>query len=552
MDPGDRRRAAFRAARVSLILAANLVLLGMLLRLLAGGGDATSAASAAVAAPAGEASTSSAGEGARDRVPPPSTREPAELAELCSRVESLVAEAVEEARARTKGRANAQNVAVAVHVADVASGQELVARSADAPLRPASSLKLVTAASALVLLGADWRFETLFERGADLAGGVLDGDLVARAAGDPLVPAGEDGGAEEWLDRLAGALARAGVARVNGALVLDEGLFPDPAPGPAWPSEDQHWTDYCALAGGFSVSGGCLTASVRPGAIGSDDNVSVEPRDHGLERATSVRTIARGRDLSIALEVRGGAVRVQGEIPADVPQWRGRFAHPDPVALFGEVVVRGLARRGVEIEQGYTRSRSVPGGPIVARLASPLAGTLVPILRHSDNAVADQVFFATAVAATGAGTREAGRTATAQALRSLGLSADGLVQVDGSGLSRDDRVSARQLTRLVAAVLARGGEGARLYREALPVAGESGSLDDRMRDSPARGKVRAKTGWIGGTSALAGLVEPANAPPLVFAILVSYPDLPGLNSACFKPMQDAICETLVAFGEESD
>jgi D-alanyl-D-alanine carboxypeptidase/D-alanyl-D-alanine-endopeptidase (penicillin-binding protein 4) len=123
------------------------------------------------------------------------------------------------------------------------------------------------------------------------------------------------------------------------------------------------------------------------------------------------------------------------------------------------------------------------------------------------------------------------------------------VQVDGSGLSRDDRVCARQLTRLVEAVLARGGEGARLYRDALPVAGETGSLSDRMRSSPARGKVRAKTGWIGGTSALCGLVEPDAGRPLVFAILVSYPDLPGLNSACFKPMQDAICETLLAFGE---
>jgi D-alanyl-D-alanine carboxypeptidase/D-alanyl-D-alanine-endopeptidase (penicillin-binding protein 4) len=547
----ERRRSAFRAARLSLFFLASLSLGWGIFRVLtARGSDVRAEEPPREAAPSSArlAAMSSLAEPreepARAKVHAPDA---ARVAGLRGRIEALVASAVAKASSRTHGKANASTVSVAVHAVSVGEATDLVARLADQPLRPASNLKLVTAAAALVLLGPDWQFETLFEAHGEIRAGVLQGDLVARAGGDPLL-APEDGSAEAWMDRLCGALRRAGVTHVNGALVLDEGPYPDPAPGPSWPSEDQRWTDYCALAGGFSVGGGCLTATVRP-RNGENAQTSVEPRDHGLDARLSVRTIGRKQPLSIAVLAREGIVSVQGSIPADVPEWRARFAHPDPVELFGEVVVRGLARRGITIDGRWRRERSAEGGPLVARLASPLAATLVPILRDSDNAIADQVFFATAVAATGAGTREAGRTATAQALRSLGVSSDGLVQVDGSGLSRDDRVCARQLTRLVEAVLARGGEGARLYREALPVAGETGSLDDRMRDSPARGRVRAKTGWIGGTSALCGLVEPHVGPPLVFSILVSYPDLPGLNSACFKPMQDAICETLLDYGE---
>jgi D-alanyl-D-alanine carboxypeptidase/D-alanyl-D-alanine-endopeptidase (penicillin-binding protein 4) len=289
---------------------------------------------------------------------------------------------------------------------------------------------------------------------------------------------------------------------------------------------------------------------VRAGSVGSAARISVEPRGHGLAPRLSVKTGAKRSSLNIAVEARNGAVTVRGDLPADVEEWSARFAHPDPVALFGAAVVEGLGRRGIRIRGGWRRERGAGGGLVVARVRSPLSDALLPILLESDNGVADQLFFATAVEVTGAGTREAGRTATARTLESLGVPPDGLVQVDGSGLSRDDRVSARQLASLVEAVLVRGGESARLFRAALPLAGESGSLADRMRDSRARGKVHAKTGWITGTSALAGLVEPdSGRGPIVFAILVDYPDASGLNTRCWKPMQDAICEALVDWGE---
>ena len=126
--------------------------------------------------------------------------------------------------------------------------------------------------------------------------------------------------------------------------------------------------------------------------------------------------------------------------------------------------------------------------------------------------------------------------------------AEGLAQVDGSGLSRDNRVSARQFTALLTAVLGRNDQRAAAFRSALPVGGESGSLKGRMKSGSARGRVRAKTGFIGGTSALSGLCETDDGRTLLFSILVDYPRVSGLNTKVWKPMQDEICALLVESG----
>ena len=534
-----------------------MVLLAILLRMISGGGD--SKVHASLDEPGGaeqHAARAAAPLSSLDGVAS-DQRSPSEAAldELEGEVRGAIAGALNDARRLTSGKVHGNNTVIAVHAAQI-GGRRLISRFSEQALRPASSLKLVTAAAALVHLGVDGTYETRFEARGSIDGarsatpGVLRGDLVARAGADPLVRADGDGSIEAWLDDLAEQLQAAGIRRVEGTLVLDEGPFADPAPGPAWPSQDQHWAEYCALAGGFTAGGGCLQARVRATAVGAPARVSVEPRGHGLLPRLDVTTRAAKTRLNIAVEARRGAVTVRGDLPVDVSEWSARFAHPDPVALFGQAVVEGLSRRGLSVQGGWRRARGYAGGAVVARVLSPIADSLIPILRDSDNAIADQLFFATAVAVTGAGTRAAGRTATARALENLGVPSDGLVQVDGSGLSRDNRISARQLASLVEAVMRSGGEGARRFRACLPIAGQTGSLSGRMREGRARGRVFAKTGWIAGTSALAGLVAPETGETIVFAILVDYPDASGLNTRCWKPMQDRICEALVHWGEE--
>ena len=456
---------------------------------------------------------------------------------LTERLRTTIAAAKAEAVRRGAAR---ERLTVSVCVRELSGHPALASIDADIPLRPASNMKLVTTAAALVLLGPDATFDTRFESSAPIRDGVLEGDLVLRAGGDPLFDPEGEGAVTHLLEPVTAELARLGVRRVRGALVLDEGSFPAPGPGPAWPASTQHWSESCARVAGFTVNAGCLTAVVEAGLAGEQALVRVLPAGHSLLRSGKVRTTPKRSALKVAVEARPPAVTVRGEIPADVRRWSARFAHPDPVELFGEVLLSELVASGVDVQDGWLRERHRAPERGLFVLRSPLQATLGPINRDSNNAVADQLFLATAQAVTGRGDRAGGSEATRRALVRLGVPTAGLVQVDGSGLSRDNRVTARQIAALLDAVVGLS----RAYLDSLAVAGESGTLARRMREAPTCGRVRAKSGWISGTSALAGVVETLSGRHLAFSILVDYPNISGLNTACWKPMADELCAHL--------
>jgi len=228
-----------------------------------------------------------------------------------------------------------------------------------------------------------------------------------------------------------------------------------------------------------------------------------------------------------------------------VAAWTTRFAVPDPVDLFGEVLAGALADRGIAVRDGIERARRPVVGrwTELARIATPLASVVEAMNTESNNACADQLLLVLGHVHGGGGTRAGGRAAVAQALQRLGVPADGLVQVDGSGLSQSDRVSAQMITALVDGVLRLEPKVAHAYVESFAVGGETGTLEKRGLPEG----VRAKTGFIAGTSALSGLVDTRAGRTLVFSILVEYPTTDGLNTACWKPMQDSICKLLAGW-----
>lgn len=463
---------------------------------------------------------------------------------LEARIQACIATGKRDAVTTSKGKVTAGACAVSVHVREQGASGELVAVDADRPMRPASNLKLVTTAAALVLLGPDGAFDTVFESAARIENGVLQGDLVVHASGDPLYDRDAQGDVSRFLDPVATQLKAEGVTRIAGAVVLDEGTYAPPSPGPAWPAENQHWQEFCALAGGFSANAGCLTTAVRATAPGRAAEVDVRPHGHGLTPRFDVKTGAARTALDVRIAAVGGIARVDGSIPKDVPAWEGRVAAPDPVQLFAGALDDALARGGIRVENATKREHRGldPASRVLARIETPVLEVLPAINTWSNNATADQLFLFMGQSQMGSGTRAGGRAATAHALELLGVDAQALVQVDGSGLSRDNRVSARQITALVDAVLRRDARSARAFRDSLAVGGETGTLDKRL--GALEGRVHAKTGFIGGTSALSGLLETTDGHTLVFSILVEYPNVDGLNRNCWKPMQDAICEVL--------
>ncbi len=469
--------------------------------------------------------------------------------ELQAKLTGVIANWQAKASKLTLGKATRNNVRVALHVRERGRRGELVSVSADRAQPPASNMKLLTSAAALCLLGSDWRFQTRFAADGPIENNVLRGDLVVFAAGDPLFDRDAAGSVDAWLKPLVAKLSESGVQKIAGNLVLDEGTFAVPGPAPGWPDASQYWQDYCALSGGFSANAGCLTATVSPRAVGQAANVLVEPRRHGLPARIQVTTGPKKTRLNIVVGANQGRVIVKGKIATGSATWTESFSHPDPVELFGAALRGALHEAGIELGGQVVRERGRNSTSLrdLAILESSLLSTLVPINTDSNNSVAEQVLLALGHAIRDDGTREGGASAVQLGLERLGVSTKGFVLRDGSGLSRENRVSAAQLTALIDEAMSLDRVSAEAFRKSLAVGGLTGTLDDRLKGARTRGRVFAKTGWISGVSALSGIVLDGRERDLIFSILIEYPRLGGLNSSCWKPMQDEICEVLAAY-----
>ncbi|UZQ54348.1 D-alanyl-D-alanine carboxypeptidase/D-alanyl-D-alanine-endopeptidase [Trichothermofontia sichuanensis B231] len=152
--------------------------------------------------------------------------------------------------------------------------------------------------------------------------------------------------------------------------------------------------------------------------------------------------------------------------------------------------------------------------PALKARSASLPNTIAAIHRWSDNAAADTLF------------KQMGGSAIARdALAVLGVNPASFVQVDGSGLSRQNLATPTALVQTLKAMMT--APDAKLFRETLPVAGVSGTLRNRLQSSPARGRVHAKTGTLRGVRALSGYIDGTGYGTVAFSILANHPSQDG-------------------------
>ncbi len=400
-----------------------------------------------------------------------------------------------EAEARTLltgllARADGERVAVLVVDEE---GREVVAHDADEAVLPASTLKVVTAAAALITFGAGARFTTRLESTAPIdSRGVVDGDLVLIGTGDPVLATPEFG---RWIyparprtpfEDLADQLVEAGVTRVTGDVLGVVDRFEGPTTATGWP--DRYFWDFDArYADGLAVDAGTRTIVTYPD---EEDDVDPGSESSGQGPGPADRSTDEDGD----------------EEPSEPPTVKIEHTAAPAEHAVAELV-RLLEERGVEV--AGTSAVREPERPLVGRLAavsSPPVGDLLRFaVQRSDNQMADALFRAVGRQRTGVGSFASGEAALRQVLASLGIDHAGAVFADGSGLSRDDRVTARVLVELDRTMLA--SRYASTWTSLMAEMGRSGTLAKRLRGTVADGRFRGKTGTLRDVSALAGTVH---------------------------------------------
>jgi serine-type D-Ala-D-Ala carboxypeptidase/endopeptidase (penicillin-binding protein 4) len=401
-------------------------------------------------------------------------------------VDALRAEVEAALEASTLGGAD-----FGVLVVSLDRGDTLVSFAADRAMTPASNLKLFSTAAALYYLGPEFRWSTYLLADGRTDAGVLRGDLVLYGTGDPTLGSARFASTSGAFEQLADEVRGRGIVRIEGAVVADGSFFDPTQRAPGWTDDDQRYW-YGASVAALSAGENTATPGGRP---------VVDPLLSAAARLTSV--------------LRRAGVQVSGE-----PR-----------------VVRSASQSAARFHLGGGRA-----APVIGIYRSPTLREVVRVTNHvSHNLFADALLRSVGHAVSGTGSFPGGELGVARMIAAFDDGAAAPRMMDGSGLSRLDRVPPRTVVALLHGMDALAEKAA--FRGSLPTAAVPDGLERRMVGTPAAANLRAKTGTLRGVSALSGYVTAANGERLAFSILIN--GAPSVSLA--KRAEDRVGALLAAF-----
>jgi serine-type D-Ala-D-Ala carboxypeptidase/endopeptidase (penicillin-binding protein 4) len=390
---------------------------------------------------------------------------------------------------------------------------------------PASTAKLLTSAAALQHLGPDFRMRTSIY-GSNPTGGQIE-TLRVVGRGDPTI-------GKTQLEAIAQQLQQQGIQQV-GELIGEDSYFVGSPVHPNWEWEDVQ-AGYGAPVNSLIFNQNTVDFTLTPQGLGQPLSVTwANPGEQNRwqieNRSTTVSTDSR-EFLKVGREFNRPLVRVSGQLHVGSAAEEVAIAVAEPAENFLGYFRQAL--NGVGITTGRERvSDEFRNGPnqqeLAAIISPPLSELIVQVLQRSNNLYTEVLLRSLGANPQGKGknplpeeTREAGLQVLKATLTELGVDPSSYDLVDASGLSRRNLVSPESLVQTLRGMAQ--SPHFDIYREALPLAGVSGTLRTRFRNTPAAQTVRAKTGTLTGASGLSGYVPNSEYNMVLFSILVNQSD----------------------------
>jgi len=413
--------------------------------------------------------------------------------------------------------------ALGIHVVELASEETVFELRPDDQRIIASNTKLFTTAAALDQLGPGFFIETNVLMKGKLRGGSLQGNLAVVGGGDPNISGRHyEGDSLAVFRSWAQEIRAKGIERVEGDVFLVHGYFEPPRVHPDWP-EDQLSRWYEAPVEALSFNDNCVLVRVWPGRTpGSSGRVEMVP-DLGIfeiRNTTQTTTSAKRHKVIIDRFNGSNVLTVGGSVfrhAAPVESW---VTVPDPLVYFAAAMKRAFEDENVDLQGRVLFSRFLPVAhwEWAAGYRTDLMTTAEVINKRSQNFFAESLLKLMGAELCGEGSWEAGRMVVEEFLEGLDIHAGTYELADGSGMSRENRFSARQITELLRYMYfhPRGRD----FLLTLPYSGEPGlKWERRLAEDPYRGNVFAKTGSLLGVSTLSGYVKARSGKIYAFSIL---------------------------------
>jgi serine-type D-Ala-D-Ala carboxypeptidase/endopeptidase (penicillin-binding protein 4) len=426
---------------------------------------------------------------------------------------------------------------VGIIVKSMDNGAVLYSRNAEHFFMPASTMKILTAITALSYLGNDYTFVTkIAANSQNIENGVLNSDIYIHFDGDPSLT-------KDDVEELIADLVKQGIQKINGNVYIDDYVYDQKKYGRGWMWDELNLC-YAAPTTGAIVDKNCFWLQLSPSQEGS--TASITKADALIPSYSAVLTKTLQKSSDCPLDIRAtdnneyylsGCIKPQ-KVPVDL-----HIAVNNPRIYAGNLVSSLLQKYAISVTGKIGFAQTGQAGYVLASHSSvPLNELVKKMMKHSDNLIADSLYKKIAANYFGsAGTWINGNKAIKQLLtNNTAIDLTKLKMFDGSGLSRYNLISPNQMMQLL--LFAYNNQAINnAFVDSLPISGIDGSLRWRMGKNGMQQRVRAKTGTMTGISSLAGYVDTISHKKIAFVIVFnSFPESPRK----YAKVEDKICEVL--------
>ena len=411
-----------------------------------------------------------------------------------------------------------RNASVGVCVLRLDSGTVVAANAPHQSLITASTMKTVTSASALELLGTDFTFVTEVKAIGKNDDNHLKCDLVVVGHGDPTLGSRHFAKMPNFVDSVVSAVKSLGIERIDGNIIFDESAYPFETFSDLWMAEDLAY-DYGPGVHAINFADNLVRLSFdRSGDVARD--FVFTPAVRNLEVVCHA-TIGDKQDMHRLLNIGPNPnILLYGSIKRSDKRYISDFVNPLPAQLLCDSIDAALHNADIRVRHKHHHHADADTVLVMQYRSPQLKKIVESLLDRSDNMFTEAVLRALAVHNGKEASAANGLAVIDSLWRTKGLDTKPLFQRDGSGLARNGRASAHFFTQMLRQVNADSTTIGVAMPSLMTHLGVSGNIGQRIKKSPLKGKIASKSGSMSDVQCYVGYF-PAENPQYSWAILVN-------------------------------
>ena len=431
-----------------------------------------------------------------------------------------------------------KHAAFGLYVKDMTTGEVIADYNSEMSIPSASTMKLVTTATALQVLGRGYHFKTsiMYSGTLDTLTGILNGDLYIVGGGDPTLGSkyfNKDGEQRNFLSEWADSIYNFGIREINGKVIADGSIYRYEGVPSGWV-----WGDmgnyYGAGPAGLTIFDNLLELHFKTG-IKAGDSTILHCTSPYVPDITIKNFVISADSKSDDAYVFGAPFSydwfIRGSIPKNEDDFVVKASIPDPEFIAALELHAALGNKGITVKYAPTTFRELdknipfikPSLKEVLIHNSPSLGSIINIInQHSINLFAEHVLCQLSVNSAGYGSTHNGTLVCNNYWKSK-IDASSLFMTDGSGLSRSNAVSAKFFVDLLSYM--NSSKNASAFKESLAIAGKKGTMASVADGTSADGRGYGKSGTMTRIKSYAGYVDSSSGKKLAYAMIIN-------NHAC--------------------